>query len=317
MRTRRRTNFVWGLVLLALALAVMLHAAQVIPDGIYDLIARAWPVLLVLAGLSIFLRPRITFGSGIALILSAVLVGVIVPLAFSTRAEQQREDYHETLQQTISPNVTLLRLRLTTLTTNLELLPTLNTDRSVNGEFVGSTESSVQINYNEEGTSATLSVEEKQATQFPLLENVGRGALRLELPPDLALDVELLSGNGTIRLNLSGLAIERLNLDLQQGDAIVTLPVYKPIGTPPTESLGTLAVRNGDITLFIPPEVAARLELNRSGSGIDPVYDANVYNYLVGDVLEAKSIQTADIVVRYTVTAPHGRIRIEVPEPGG
>ncbi len=317
MRTQRRTNFIWGLVLLALALAVVLHAIQVIPNGIYDLIGRAWPALLVLAGLSIFLRPRITLGSAIALILSAVLVAVVVPLAFSTRAEQQREDYRETLQQTISPSVTLLRLRLTTLTTNLELLPTLNTDRSVIGEFVGSTESSVNITYNEEGTSATLSVDEKLASQFPLLENVGRGALRLELPPDLPLDIELLGSNGTIRLNMIGLSVERLNLDLQQGNAIVTLPAYKPLGSQPTESLGTLAVRNGDITLFIPQEVAARLELNRSGSGIDPVYDANVYNYLVGDVLEAKSIQTADVVVRYTITAPHGRIRVEVPEPGG
>jgi hypothetical protein len=317
MRTQRRTNFVWGLVLLALALAVVLHAAQVIPNGIYDLIARAWPALLVLAGLSIFLRPRITLGSGIALILSVVLVGVIVPLAFSTRAEQQREDNREALQQSISPNITLLRLQLTTLTTDLELLPTLNTDRSVIGEFIGSTESSVEISYSEEGTSATLSVEEKQASQFPLLENVGRGALRLELPSDLALDVELLGSNGTIRLNMSGLAVERLNLDLQQGNAIVTLPAYKPLGTPPTESLGTLAVRNGEITLFIPQEVSARLELNRSGSGIDPVYDSNAYNYLVGDVLEARTIETADIVVRYTITAPRGRIRVEVPEPGG
>jgi len=246
-----------------------------------------------------------------------VLVGVVVPLAYSTRTEQQREDYRQTLQQSISPNITLIQLRLTTLTTNLELLPTLNTDRSVIGEFVGSTENSVQISYNEEGTSATLSVEEKQESQFPLLENIGRGALRLELPPDLALDIELIGVNGTIRLNMSGLAVERLNLDLQQGDAIVTLPVYKPLGSPPTESLGTLAVRNGDITLFIPPEVAARLELNRQGSGIEPVYDANVYNYLVGDVLEAKSIQTADIVMRYVVTAPQGRIRVEVPELGG
>lgn len=317
MRTQRRTNFVWGLVLLALALAVVLHAVQIIPDGIYDLIVRAWPALLVLVGLSIFLRSRVSFGAGIALILSLALVGVVIPLAFSTRAEQQREDYRELLQQPIGPNVTLLRLRLTTLTTNLELLPTLKTDRNVIGEFIGSTESSIEASYTEEGTSAMLAVEEKQASQFPLLENVGRGALRLELPPDVALDVELRGVNGTIRLNMSGLAVERLNLDLQQGDAIVTLPAYKPLGSPPGESLGTLAARNGDITLFIPPEVGARLELNRGGSGIEPVYDANVYNYLVGDVLEARTIATADIVVRYTVTVPRGRIRVEVPEPGG
>jgi hypothetical protein len=183
MRTQRRTNFIWGIVLLALALAVTLHALQLIPDGIYDLITRAWPALLVLAGLTIFLRPRITFGSGIALLASAGLVTVVVTTAFSTRATQQREDYHQPLEQTVSPNVTLLRLRLTTLTTEVELLPTLNTQRVISGEFVGSTENTVQVNYSEEDTSATLSLVEKQASPFPLLENIGRGTLRLELPP--------------------------------------------------------------------------------------------------------------------------------------
>ena len=30
--------------------------------------------------------------------------------------------------------------------------------------------------------------------------------------------------------------------------------------------------------------------MNRAGSGIDPQFDAGIYNYLVGDVLEAKGI---------------------------
>jgi hypothetical protein len=313
MRTQRRTDFVWGLVLLALALLLVLHALQIIPAGVYDVVTRAWPALLVLAGLSIILRPRVTFGSGIALILSAALVGGVATVAFSTRATQQRDDYQQAIQQQVGSEVTLLRLHVATQTTNVELLPTLATGRVISGEFVGSSESSVELTYDEQGALATLSLGEKQASQFPLLENVGRGALRLELPAGLPLDVELTGVNGTINLNMSGLAVERMNLDLQTGNALVTLSPYKPLGSEPSESLGTLAVRNGDITLFIPPEVAARLELNRAGSGIEPVYNAQVYNYLVGDVLEARTIDTAEIVLRYIVTAPHGRIRVEVP----
>jgi hypothetical protein len=93
----------------------------------------------------------------------------------------------------------------------------------------------------------------------------------------------------------------------------VTLPVYDPLGSGPEDVLGTLAVRDGDITVFIDPQMAARLELNRVGSGIDPVYDPGVYNYLVGDVLEARTIETADIVVRYNLTAPRGRITVREP----
>ena len=49
-------------------------------------------------------------------------------------------------------------------------------------------------------------------------------------------------------------------------------------------------------------------------AGFAPQYDPDVYNYLVGDVLEARNINTAPIVVHYSVNVPHGLIRIEVPQ---
>ena len=56
MRVRRRTNLLWGVVLFAASLTLLLHALGQIPVGIYDIINRSWPALLVLAGLSIVLR---------------------------------------------------------------------------------------------------------------------------------------------------------------------------------------------------------------------------------------------------------------------
>ena len=313
MRTQRRTNLLWGVVLLALALVLLLQALELIPAGIYDLLVRAWPALLVLAGLSIFLRPRVTFGSGLALIASVALVAGVSVVAFSARATEQRSEYIEPVNQPIAANISLLRLRGTTRNTDIEIIPALSQERVVTGEFTGSTESNLQVVYLEEGASATLSLIEEQASQFPLLENVGRGTLRLEVPPGIPLDIELNSESGDVLLNTSTLAVERMNLNLQQGDALVTLPVYQPLLSEADDNLGTLAAQNGAMTVFIPPEVAARLELNRGGSGIEPVYDAGVYNFLVGDVLEARNIESAAIRVRYSVTAPRGPIRVEVP----
>ncbi len=313
MRTQRRTDLLWGVVLLAVALILLLHALDIVPAGIYDLLLRAWPALLVLAGLSIFLRPRITFGSGVALIVSVALVAGMSVVAFSSRATEQRSDYVEPISQPIAENISLLRLRSTTNNTDIEIIPSLNPERVINGQFTGSTESNMRVVYLEEGASATLSLIEEQASQFPMLENVGRGTLRVEIPPGIPLDIELIGSSGDVLLNTSTLSVERMNLDLQQGNALVTLPVYQPVLSPADENLGTLAVQNGDIAVFIPPEIAARLELNRGGSGIEPVYDANVYNFLVGDVLEARSIESAAITVRYAITAPRGRIRVEVP----
>ena len=310
---RRRTNFVWGLVLLAVALVVLLQALQILPPGIYDLIVRAWPALLVLAGLWVFLRSRITFGAGIALILSLVLAGGVAAYAFSTRTSQQREDNRQPIEQTVSDGVTLLSLSVSTLTTDVELLRSLNPARVVTGEYLGSTENNIQVAYSEESGSARLSLVEQQANAFPMLENIGRGSLRVELPADLGLDVEVVGANGTVRLSMSGLAVERLNLNLQQGNALITLPVYQPLGSSPDSSLGTLAARGGDLTLFVPPEVAARFEIE-SGSG-EPVYDASIYNALFDNtVLEARNFDSAEIVMRYTLVVPRGRVRLEVPQ---
>lgn len=314
MRTRHRTNRVWGLLLVALALVFVLHALGSLPEGIYDLFLRSWPVLLVFAGLSIFLRPRLALGNWLALVVSLVLVVVVSSVAFNTRATQQRDEYQEPVGQVIAPEVTLLRLRMDIQTADIEILPTINPNRQITGLFSGSMQSVLQPTYSQEGAFAILSLVESQSSAYPLLEHVGRGTLRLELPPGLPLDIEIRGENGDVLLNTSGLSIERMNLDLQEGNALVTLPVYEPLASEGGQSLGTLAVRNGDITLSIPSAVAARLELNRNGSGIEPEYDPSVYNFLVGDVLESRNIETAEIAVSYTVTVPRGWIRVQVPE---
>jgi hypothetical protein len=313
MRVRRRTNLLWGLALLAVAVVLTLRALDLIPASIFDLLMRAWPALLVLAGLSIILRPRVPLGSLLALVVTAALVGGVASYAFSARATQQRDDYREPVLQAVGPNVTLLRIQVRTLATDIELLRRLGTDRVVTGQFVGSPESRVEVTYNETDVAADLVITERQANEFPMLETMGRGVLRLELPPDLPVDIDLSGLDGSATLNMNGVAVERMNLDLHRGDALVTLPVYDPLASAPGDSLGTLAVRDGNITLFIDPQVAARLELNRGGSGINPAFDANIYNYLVGDVLESRSIETAAITVRYTITAPRGSITVREP----
>ena len=314
MRTRRRTNLLWGVIALAAAGALLLHALDLLPPGVYDLLTRAWPALLIVVGLGIFLRPRAPLGSGIALLLTLALVGGVAALAFTSRAGQERSDYRQDIDQALPPQITLLRLRVDTLATSITLEPAASADRRISGAFTGSLESAVEVEYVEEDSAANLVIRETRPAQVPLLENVGRGALRLSLPPDLPLDIEVRGDNGAVRLDLTGTALERLNLDLRQGSALVTLPAYQPLGSGPQDLLGTLAVRDGSLTLFIPAAVAARLELDRGGSSIEPEFDPLFYNYLVGDVLQAASITTADIVVRYAVVVPRGVVRVVVPE---
>ena len=314
MKTARRTNLLWGLIALAIGIIVLLRALDVIPTGIADIINRAWPLLLVLAGLSLLLRERLRFGSLITLVVSGLLVAGLVSTAFSSRATQLRSDYENAINESVSPAINLLRVQVSTLSTDVEIVRSLQA-RSITGQFIGSTESLFTSEYNEaDGGAASLTISETRPNQFPLLEAIGRGTFRLELPADVPVDVQFNGVDGTLTLNMSGLSLERLNMDLQKGNAVVSLPDYQPLGSSNDALLGTFVVRDGNVTVRVPGTVAARLELNRGGSPSQPLYDAGLYNYLVGDILEARNFDSADIKIRYALTAPRGLITVETAE---
>jgi hypothetical protein len=313
MRVARRTNLLWGLLALAGAVLFLLNTLALLPAGLSDLLTRAWPALLVIVGLGIFLRDRVRFGSLIALVVGVGITVALAAASFSTRATQLRDENQAPINQTVGAEITLLRVEVDTLATDVEIVRSLAGSRLVGGLFSGSQESTLTLEYTDNGdTTALLIVREVRPNTFPLLSAVGRGQLRLELPADLPLDVNLNGLQGSFSLNMSGLALERLNMDAQNGSVLVTLSEYDPRGSADDATLGTLVARQGDITIFVPPNVGARLELNRGGSGIRPDFDPNIYNLLdIGEgVLEARNFDQAAIKQRYIVTAPRGQIGV-------
>ena len=313
MRSRRRTNFLLGLSVLIVAAVVLAQAVGAIPLSIYDLLLRAWPALLVLVGLAFLLRGRVRFGGLIALVVTLALTVGIGAYAFSSRSAQLRDDQTVAISQPVKSEMSLLRIRVSTLSTDVELLRALDDAAGVTGTYVGSSASAVTSEYDEAADgSATLTVSETRADPLPMLPAVGRGTLRLEVTSNIPVDIEFRGAEGSLALNVSGTRVERLNVDLTRGNAIVTLPDYQPLYSKNDDTLGTLAVRDGDITIAVPATIAARLTLDRGGSGIDPDYDPTAYNFLFNSVLEARGIELAQTIVQYNVVAPRGRVRLVI-----
>lgn len=312
MKSLRRTNFLWGLVFLALAALVLAYALGYVPPGVWDLALRAAPALLILAGLSMLLRGRIPLGGLLAVVLTVVLVAGVAVTAFNQRSSQQREENIVQIGQALDPNISLLRVRLESLATDVEISPSDDPSTGVTGEFVGSSESEVDVDFSlSADNSATLTIRESQPAGFPRLDRVGRGTLTLELPPGLPLDVEVVGQDGDTILNLDGLALERLNADVARGNLAATFPDYQPTLLGISESANSLTARDGSLTLILPQTATARLQLDRGNSGIDPVYDPTLFNFLVGDVLESRVIDPSGDVLQFTLTAPRGQIHVE------
>ena len=307
-----RRNVLWGVLAVAGGAVWLGLTAGVFPPGLADLIQRGWPALLVAVGLGMLLRGRLPFSGVIALALTGAVVINVALVAYSSRAGQVREDQRVPISVPLSEGVTLLTLDIGSLATDVQISFDASLDRAVMGEFVGSTESLITADYAEDGARATYTLREVQPNAIKMLEAVGRGNLILRVPADLGLDIALRTEQGGVLLNLDGTQLERLNLDLLRGDAIIALPSYQPQSASQAQAPvnGTLTVREGAITVSVPDDVGARFELDRAGNSLAPVFDDKIYNYLVGDVLESRDYDAEAVKLRYAILAPRGQIRI-------
>ena len=303
---RTRSNLLFGLTLVAISSVLLLRALGLIPDGLYDLLSRAWPAVIILFGLVYLLRNRVPLGGLIALAISVALVVNVALIAFSVRTSQQRDDNVQQIAQEIGSDVSLLQLSVDTLRTDLNIGVSLVDDKIVSGEFIGSTENRITVEYEPgEGGLATLTFSEEQPNAFPMLEAVGRGQLNIDLPADLAIDLLVISEQGSALLNLTNIDLERLNFDLLQGDAQVTLPEYEPLSPSFQQGgdtiTGTITIRSGDLVLQVPETIGSRLELRRLNAGVDREFDETAYRALENDVLESRNYEDVERRVRYSI----------------
>lgn len=307
---RRLTEITWGALALALAAWWAAATLGLLPAGLHDLLLRALPALLIVVGLTLVLRRRVPFGGGLALVITIGLVAGVAYLAFTSRAEQERTDTQQAIDQPVDAALSLLRVRVLALSTDIEI--GVNNSGTVTGQFIGSSDHAVIVDYDvgADGTSTATLTETRQSGEFPLLEAIGRGRLRLTLPAGIPLDLDITGQDGDMAINLGGVRLERLNATAANGSLVITLPAYDPAYSQADDLLGTLSATGGDLALVVPASVAARLELDRRGSGITPQFETTRYDYLQGDVLQAVDIRTASIVMRFALVAGSGAIRI-------
>lgn len=310
MKRQRRTNLLWGMLSVVIAVIILLRQFDVVPDGLYDLFVRAWPALLVIVGLSALLRSRIPFANIAAVVLSLVLVGVLALTSYSTRATEERTDQQLPIAQPVSPDMTLLEISLETLATEIEIESGERAE-GLTGVFVGSTESQITVEYAENTTDSRASfiVREVRPNQFPVLEAVGRGRLRLQIPAEIPVALVLAGADGSITLNLSDLALERLTVLAEAGNVVLTLPDYTPLSPNAGEIPNEIRAPAGDIALFTPQDLPVRFELQRGPGSPAPLYEDTAYRYLANDVLEARTYEDADARLEYMLISPQ-QIRV-------
>lgn len=286
------------LIVIAAAALWIAHLLDAISPALADLLGRAAPALLIALGLALLLGKRARYGNLIAVALTVSIVGGVAAISFSREASAFREDYIEGLDYSLPPNITTLRLSAELRRTLVEVRQA--DSRSISGEFRGSLESLLTPNYRVEGNIAILDIRETQRDALSTLEQVGRGRLTLQLPPDVTIETLTIStAEGDLTLAATDLALRNVSLTVANGNLAAQF----------SANAGLIAdlKASGTITVRIPPELAAEIAL-RGGGANAPRFNENAYTRRIDNVLVPSG--TAETQAQLTLEAG-GTITVE------
>ncbi len=264
-----------ALVILLAAALWIAHLLNLIPPAFADLLSRAAPALLIALGLALLLGRRARYGNLIALGVTFALVGGVVAISFNREASLFREDYVESLEYTLPPNV--VSVRLSAALRRTEVAVRAVEGRTLSGEFRGSLESLLVPSYRIEGDVAILELQETQREGLLRLDQVGRGRLTLSLPTAVSIEgLSLSVSQGDLSLEAEPLALRNVQIVLASGN------LNAQFG----RSVGLLAeLRASDaLTVRLPPDLLAEIALRGNGAR-EPRFDEARYTRRIDNVL--------------------------------
>lgn len=307
-------HLLWGLLAIAVAVVIALANMDTITPAMMDTLTRLSAGLLVFIGFSIAFLNRQRWGDVLALAMTSVLLVGLTTMAFNARAGTQRTENIVEGTDSISESITTLQLNIQARDTDIQVSSAPPDTREVRYRFTGSTASAVTHIYTEDNESiATFTLTENRAEAFPRLDEVGRGTLSIEVPRELAVAIAFVGESGLSNFDLASIDLERLNLDLGRGDAVVSLPTYQPLSPSVAQQPGEFTVRNGNLRLIINESVGAQFWLNKA-TNRRPQYDD--LRYALEDNLNewrlvARNLSTTTVNIRYLLTVPNGQIRLD------
>ncbi len=293
----------WPLLVLGLGTAALLQALEVFPPAVADLVSRAWPVVVLLAGLAVLLDqigPLRRVAPLIAVVLAGGLLAGIVVLAYSTRAASERDDNVVDFQQALAVDVERLHVTIEALETTVQISPSVAGVSAVLARFVGSDSSEVAIDYAVEDGTGVFTVRETHPDSLPLLGAVGRGRLNVELPLGVPVELDFRTADGTVSLNLLGLRVSRLNVTVDSGDLVLSLP------NTALNRRGDVLVAGGSITLFVPQDLGLHLFASSRG---DPLGGWDYVTNRDGSY-QSRTYETIDEQTELNLTVPAGTIQV-------
>lgn len=263
----RRPSLIWPILLIGAGVVFLLANLDLLPSNAWMLIARLWPVVLVLLGLEILIGRRSTIGMILSGFLSLAIVGGLIVLLLSAPNipalnqltspwELQRESIQAPLEDVERAIVSFDWKRGAY---SLDALSP-NSPDIISGyvEYFGT----LRFDARTYGSRGDINLD----SHFPFgmeFSFVYRETnWDISLHPNVLYDLTLNSGSGVYEFDLGELRFRRLKLDSSSGSVQLTLP--------PGDYTAEIDGGSGRLNLMLPEAAAVQVIIDSGSGRFDP-----------------------------------------------
>jgi hypothetical protein len=251
-RPPRRGGLVGPAVLVALGVVFLLNNLGYLGWGVWETLARLWPVLLIAVGLDLMIGRRSILGSALVALLVLAALGTAIwwtgfwlPGGVAVTSDTISQPLGAAKRADIDIRMGAGRLHVGALS---------ESDNLIEGMIAKGSGEQVLRDFAISGDSATFKLRSQAAWVFPFRERRGeRVEWNLLINRDIPLRLHIDTGAGQATLDLARLQIANLDVNTGVGQTTLTLPQQ-----------GQMQVRvNGGIgetVVIIPAGMAARIE---------------------------------------------------------
>jgi hypothetical protein len=256
-------------------------------------------VLLILVGIDLIIGRRSTLGNVIALLLTLlVIAGAVSLLVFSPDSIGLARTTRDLQIEEPLDGVERADFRIGFAAGTLEIGRLEDSNSLIQGDLQLVTDRQPVWNFSKSGENARLVLE--YATGDFQSWN-GRGdQWNLALSPRAAFALDANIGAGDATIDLTGLDIRSLSVETGAGRNTVILPENGQFDATITGGVGQLVVE-------IPPEMAARIQVDRGLGGLDV---ARRFDRQGGDLYESGNWETSDNRVTIEIKVGIGQVTI-------
>ncbi len=299
---RERVNILGPVLLIAIGAVLLLNTLGILEWSVWLSIIRLWPVLLIAAGLDLLLGRHSVWGS----LLAAVLVlGVLAGALWLASADVApggaglvAENVQQPLGAAISAEVVVSpavgRLQMKALPEEASL---------VQGTIYRTRNEEVEQVF-EGGTRATYTLEAGEVSWVPFgTWAFDRRLWDVGLSPGAVLDLEAELGAGEAILDLTGLQLERLQVEVGLGRAEVRLPAEGRFEASVDGAIG-------ETVIVIPDGLEARIQASTALA----VRNMPAGYRRDGDVYTSPGYEGAENRVDLTVNQAMGALTVRLAE---